>query len=153
MNKYLVLVFIILFLGTCDDGIPDLQTREESQELIDEYLADNNLTALMTASGLNYIITNEGEGTEMPDLTSSIVAHYHGYLTNGEVFDSTRGGNPISGPLTNFITGWKEGFQLFKKNGKGILIIPPHLGYGANQNGPIPANSILIFEIELQDFN
>jgi FKBP-type peptidyl-prolyl cis-trans isomerase FkpA len=65
------------------------------------------------------------------------------------VFDQTQPGATYSNYLNNLIVGWVNGIPYVKPGGKIRLYIPPSLGYGSAANGPIPANSILIFEIDL----
>lgn len=126
---------------------------EDNQQEIEEYLADNNLTAQSTASGLFYIIDNPGS-SDHPTLQSTVKVHYHGYFTNGNIFDSSISrGEPIDIPLTNVIAGWQEGIPLFGRGGTGQLFIPSHLAYGSNPPSGIRKDAVLIFDIELIDFN
>lgn len=81
-----------------------------------------------------------------------ISVHYVGTLTNGTKFDSSRDrGEPFQFPLGQgmVIQGWEQGFEGMKIGGVRKLTIPPSLGYGAQNVGPIPANSTLHFEVEL----
>jgi FKBP-type peptidyl-prolyl cis-trans isomerase len=81
-----------------------------------------------------------------------ITAHYVGHLTNGQVFDSSRDRNvPIQFTLGTgqVIKGWDEGIVGMREGGKRILKIAPDYGYGSRAIGAIPANSTLIFEVEL----
>jgi len=83
---------------------------------------------------------------------SVITVHYIGVLQNGQKFDSSIDrGQPFQFVLGagQVIAGWDQGFEGMKVGGKRILVIPPSLGYGPNPVGPIPANSTLIFEVEL----
>ncbi len=106
-----------------------------------------------TPSGLKFVELKAGKG-ERPSPGQTIVIHYVGKLENGEVFDSSRDrGKPLefiygSGKV---IEGLEEGVATMKPGGKRKLIIPPDLGYGSRSVGPIPANSTLIFEVELID--
>ena len=121
---------------------------------IEQYLADNDLEAAKTASNLYFIIETEGDG-EHPTESSTVTVDYHGFLTNGEVFDSSRDrGEPASFSLSSVIQGWKEGIPLLSRGGTGTLLIPHTLAYGANppQGSIIPLYAVLIFEVELQDF-
>lgn len=95
------------------------------------------------------ITTGSGLSAQAGD---TVVTHYTGRLTNGEVFDSsvTRG-TPITFTLGvgQVIRGWDEGLIGMKEGGKRMLTISPEYGYGDRQVGPIPANSTLEFEVEL----
>ena len=104
-----------------------------------------------TASGLKYQVLKEGTGTVSPKATDTVNVHYHGTLLDGTVFDSSvQRGEPISFPLNAVIPGWTEGLQLMKVGDKFKFEIPPNLAYGPNSPSPkIPANSTLVFEVEL----
>lgn len=142
----LCLIASFLFVGCGDDD--QECTIETSNVDITTYLNTNNLTAQSTASGLHYIIDTPG-GAEKPTSTSSVTVTYKGYLTNGETFDSN---DSFSFNLQNVIAGWREGIPLFGKGGSGRLFIPCQLGYGNFKQGSIPAGSVLIFDISLEDF-
>jgi len=107
-----------------------------------------------TESGLSYITVKEGTGPK-PQQGKMLLVHYSGYLEDGTLFDSSvQRGEPFRFILgaNQVIQGWDEGFALLSKGSKARLIIPPHLGYGDREVGPIPAASILIFDVELIDF-
>ncbi len=93
-----------------------------------------------------------GEGAEVKQY-DIVNVNYTGSLTNGNVFDSSL--NPGRSPFRftvgagQVIKGWDEGLIGMKVGGKRKLTIPPNMGYGNRQTGPIPANSVLIFEIDL----
>jgi FKBP-type peptidyl-prolyl cis-trans isomerase len=101
-----------------------------------------------TSSGLQIIDLTVGTGAEAT-ATSTITVNYTGYLDDGTVFDTSVGGTPYTQPLSNLITGWKEGIPGMKEGGKRRLIIPPELGYGAQGQGSVPPNATLTFDIEL----
>lgn len=105
--------------------------------------------AVTTPSGLVYEVLVKGEGPTPAD-TSVVRVHYEGSLINGTVFDSSyERGEPISFPLNRVIRGWTEGVQLMPVGSTYKFYIPSELAYGARESGPIPANSVLIFKIEL----
>jgi peptidylprolyl isomerase len=104
-----------------------------------------------TPSGLQYIDLVEGTGPT-PARGQRVSVHYTGWLKNGQKFDSSVDrGKPIQFTLGTgqVIKGWDEGLATMKVGGKRKLIIPPEIGYGDRDVGPIPANSVLIFEVEL----
>jgi FKBP-type peptidyl-prolyl cis-trans isomerase FkpA len=118
---------------------------------MDQYLADNKITAKPTASGLIYVETKKGSGAN-PKPTEIVKVHYTGMFLDGKVFDSSvERGEPVEFPLNQVIPGWTEGLQLMKKGGKAKLILPSVIAYGAQGNQGIPPYSPLVFEVELID--
>ena len=106
-----------------------------------------------TASGLEYTITEKGSGKK-PQNGDKVIVHYTGKLTNDTVFDSSvKRGQPFDFKLGagKVIKGWDEAFLLLQVGDKATIKFGPELGYGANATGSIPANSTLIFDIELLD--
>jgi len=105
-----------------------------------------------TDSGLEYRILRKGE-EKKPKATDNVEVHYHGWLDNGNVFDSSyKRGEKISFPLNRVIRGWTEGMQLVGKGGMIELQIPAELGYGERGAPPvIPPNARLHFLVELLD--
>ena len=93
-----------------------------------------------------------GDGQEVEKF-NIVTVNYTGLLENGTKFDSSL--NPGRTPFRftvgagQVIKGWDDGLMGMKVGGKRKLTIPPELGYGSRDNGPIPANSTLIFEIDL----
>ena len=98
-----------------------------------------------------YVIEEEGIG-EHPNIYSLVTVNYKGYLLDGTVFDETLPDEPIQFQLFQVIPGWQEGIQKFRTEGSGKLLIPSELGYGSDAQSDIPANSVLIFDIELLSF-
>lgn len=127
-----------------------LKVTDAEDEIL-QYLNDKDLTAQKSNSGLYYIINKQGDGKSATS-TSNVTVSYKGYFTNGTVFDeSTATG--VTFNLQQVIDGWKEGITYFNEGGEGILLIPPHLGYGYTDRTGIPAGSVLIFEIKLISVN
>ena len=124
-------------------------------EILDNYLKSNNIEAISTESGLRYVITEKGDGNK-PTVGSKVKVHYTGTLLEGQKFDSSIDrGEPFSFDLGvgMVIPGWDEGIGYLSKGAKATLYIPSPLAYGPNgAGGVIPGNAILIFEVELIDF-
>lgn len=112
----------------------------------------NEEDVLTTASGLQYVIIEEGTGPT-PEQGSIVEVHYNGTLEDGTKFDSSYDrGQPIQFPVGvgQVIPGWDEGIALMKQGGKAKLIIPPDLAYGEQgAGGVIPPNATLLFDVEL----
>ncbi|MFN2588974.1 MAG: FKBP-type peptidyl-prolyl cis-trans isomerase [Actinomycetota bacterium] len=104
-----------------------------------------------TDSGLEYEEIECGDGEEVAR-GDTIVVHYTGTLENGEEFDSSRGGEPVSFVLESgsLIEGWVEGIPGMREGGRRELTIPPDLGYGEAGNPPvIPGDATLMFDVEV----
>ena len=105
-----------------------------------------------TDSGLQYEVVKKAEGAQ-PKVSDVVSVHYQGTLVDGSVFDSSiERGEPVEFPVGGVIPGWVEGLQLMKVGEKYKFYIPSELAYGAQSPTPaIPANSTLVFEVELLD--
>ena len=144
-----VLIIFFMFNNAKNKKLAAENKLVGEQFLIDNKAKDNIQT---TASGLQYEVLSEGNGTEHPTATDTVKVHYHGTLLDGSVFDSSVDrGTPISFPLNRVIKGWTEGVQLMKVGDKYRFYIPASLAYGDSAAGSITAGSTLIFEVELLD--
>jgi FKBP-type peptidyl-prolyl cis-trans isomerase len=139
----------------------------EESKTIEAYLKEKGLNGTKTASGLYYVIEREGTGeTTTPNTTMYV--DYAGYLLDGTLFDTSipeiaKANNifneqrpyeplPVNVGMGQVIPGWDEGLLLLKKGSKAKFIIPSPLGYGENGAGSsIPANSILVFDVEVKN--
>lgn len=102
-----------------------------------------------TESGLLYEVIKAGTG-KIPTAQDEVKVHYHGTLTNAEVFDSSRDrGEPATFQVGQVIPGWTEALQLMKTGAKWKFYIPSDLAYGENGNNAIGPNEVLTFEVEL----
>lgn len=110
-------------------------------------------TLTRTGTGLYYRDLAVGQGTEAQP-GHRVAVRYQGSLADGTQFDATGPNDP---PFTfllgarQVISGWDQGVAGARVGGRRLLVIPPNLGYGARANGPIPANSILVFTVEIVD--
>ena len=142
---------LLLFMLVIN-GCKKVDQEELDDSSIQTYLSDNGLVATKHNSGLYYIISDSGFGGN-PDINTTVSVYYRGTLLDGTEFDKTLAPSPaLVYPLSALIPGWQIGIPLFQKGGKGKLFIPSALGYGAKATGNIPKNSVLIFDIELVDF-
>ena len=132
---------------------PQIDMSVDYSDEIDAYIAAEKLGEFKkTETGLYIQLDNAGSD-DKPNLGSFLTLNYEGYLLNGNKFDGTDGTpTTFPFPVSQLIMGWQEGLPLFGKGGKGKLIIPPYLGYGDRDSPEIPANSVLVFDIEIIDF-
>ncbi|KFN51203.1 MAG: FKBP-type peptidyl-prolyl cis-trans isomerase [Arenimonas sp.] len=117
------------------------------------FLAENKSKpgVQVTESGLQYRVERAGNGAT-PTASDVVRVHYKGTLLNGETFDSSYDrGEPAEFGLGQVIPGWSEGVQLMKVGSKYTFWIPAELAYGEAGGGPIPANAMLTFEVELME--
>ncbi|KPX21875.1 Peptidyl-prolyl cis-trans isomerase [Pseudomonas amygdali pv. dendropanacis] len=125
---------------------------EEASAAGKKFLEENGKKdgVVTTASGLQYQIIKKADGAQ-PKPTDVVTVHYEGKLIDGKVFDSSvERGSPIDLPVGGVIPGWVEGLQLMHVGEKIKLFIPSDLAYGAQSPSPaIPANSVLVFDLEL----
>jgi FKBP-type peptidyl-prolyl cis-trans isomerase FkpA len=147
MRIYLPILLIFLAISGCNKKKISTQAAED-EKIITDYIARYGWNAQSTGSGLYYYIQSPGTGTQ-PTASSTVKVKYTGMLEDGTVFDQSSQGATFS--LNSVIQGWKEGIPYFKEGGKGYLLIPSALGYGSQASGKIPANSVLIFQVELVD--
>lgn len=145
--KIKFLFLLSIFLISCSDDNKPKDYVSLNDKEIQDYLAENELQAEKSASGLYYIIDSEGTGAQ-PNTTDQVRVSYKGYYTNGNVFDQSPS-EGISFNLQQVISGWTEGITYFKEGGSGMLFVPAHLGYGSQDYRGIPGGSVLIFEINL----
>ena len=143
-------------MGSLQQSIRDKAKKEGEVNLkvADEFLAKNkedNPDVKETPTGLQYRVIEEGDGAS-PVQTDRVKVHYAGKLIDGSEFDSSyERGEPTEFGLNQVIKGWTEGLQLMKVGSKYEFFIHPKIAYGSRPRPTIPANSVLIFEVELLD--
>ena len=142
-------LLIFCLLVSCNNDSNDFKPQTDAD--IQKYIADHNLTAVKTESGLYYVINTQGTGVK-PTSASNVTVAYKGYYLDGKVFDQSKP-EGISFGLNQVIKGWTEGIPYFNEGGEGILLIPYQLGYGINNYNGIPGGSVLVFDIKLLKVN
>ncbi len=136
-------------------------------EILDNYMTENNIDAVTTESGLRYVINEEGKGPNA-EAGQVVSVGYAGRILDGPYFDTSsesvareqgifNENRPAYEPYSftlgqgRVIKGWDEGIALLNKGAKATLYIPSPLGYGNRGSGIIKPNSILVFDVELVD--
>jgi FKBP-type peptidyl-prolyl cis-trans isomerase FkpA len=125
------------------------ETIAKGKAYLDENAKKAGVT--VTESGLQYEVITAADGPK-PKAEEKVRVKYKGTFIDGTEFDSTEksnGGEPVEFNLNQVIKGWTEGVQLMGVGSKFKFTIPAELGYGDRDVGPIPANSTLLFEVEL----
>jgi FKBP-type peptidyl-prolyl cis-trans isomerase FkpA len=131
----------------CQQSLGNPQATTAEIATVQAYLTSQGITsAVQHSSGMFYTIIDAGTGAT-PGQCNNVSVRYTGKLTNGSIFDQAL--TPVTFPLSNLITGWRIGIPLIKVGGTVRLFIPPSLGYGNRAVGSIPANSVLVFDIDL----
>jgi peptidylprolyl isomerase/FKBP-type peptidyl-prolyl cis-trans isomerase FklB len=165
MNRPLSLALALVALGaalTLSACGPSKKQQEEalakqqaSLTASRTFMADNAKQPGVVAlpDGLQYKIVRSGPATgAKPDPSDEVKVNYEGKLVDGTVFDSSyERGQPASFPLQGLVPAWKEALVMMRPGDEWTLYVPPELGYGAEDKGPIPGNSVMIFRIELID--
>ena len=148
-NEKIAVTVSIVTVALLLYGVSFLNLFNPNPQMNDQVLSE----AALPASGVQAtdIVSGTGEVAAPGDV---VTVNYVGTLTNGEKFDSSYDrGQAFIFPLGvgRVIRGWDEGVQGMRVGGRRRLVIAPDYGYGAQANGAIPANSVLIFEVELLD--
>ena len=140
------LAVILLSVGGCARAQSD--TQNPTSFMAQNALADG---VKVLPSGVQYKILKSGPATGAhPTPQDEITVNYEGALLNGQIFDSSyKRGMPSTFQLQGLIPGWIDALQQMRPGDEWIIWVPPSLGYGDEQKGPIPANSVLVFHLEL----
>ena len=148
IRMLVLLLMISVTVISCEKRRAKKQA-EEDEHIILDYVESMGLTASKTDEGLYYVIDQLGTGA-YPSAGSNVTVAYIGYFTDGSLFDESPS-TGITFNLQNVIEGWTLGIPKFKEGGNGTLLVPSGLGYGPTGTGSIPANQVLIFDVELID--
>lgn len=129
----------------------DMEKQKDiDDKLIQEYLTANKINAQKTATGLYYVVKKAGKGKKAAQGTM-VSVNYVGKLLNGNEFDSSKDKSfEFKVGVGQVIPGWDEGISLLSEGSTATLYIPSNLGYGPMAMGEqLPANSILVFDVEV----
>ena len=149
--KKLLILFSFFIISGCVQDSPNIQQIENLQFFIDNQKNDQ---VIEIEPGLQYLVIDSGDPmSDPPKLNQTISAHFHGTLTNGEVFWSSLDSEPLKIELSKLIVGCQKAISLMRKGDKWIVYIDPTMAYGEEGRPGIPSNSILIFEIELLEIS
>lgn len=164
--RLFVLLCTALLLSACDSDskteaereafraeLIDKALNDDTRKVGDQFLAANATKAgvVVRPSGLQYSELQAGSGPK-PTLDQYVVVNYEGQRVDGVQIDASKPGKPATFPLNQVIRGWREGLSLMSKGAKWELYVPADLAYGATSPSDlIPANSTLIFTVELVD--
>lgn len=152
----IAVIMVVIAVGYFKITTTNKKAAEENIKHGLKFLQDNSsvIGVETTASGLQYMVLEQGTGTEHPTASSNVTVHYHGTLMDGRVFDSSVDrGQPINFGLNQVIKGWTEGVQLMVVGEKTRFFIASDLAYGNRGTGMIPPGSLLIFDVELIAIN
>jgi len=134
------LLTLVLLFSCKDDEAPDPDL------VIADYVASEGLNITTTASGLRYEFQEEGTG-DLPVSNSIMSITFTGKLTDGSIFAAAT--TPVEAYITNQIAGLQEGLRLMRSGSKATFIMPPDIALGEIALEDIPANSVVIYEIEV----
>lgn len=163
--------FRVREIANQDVVVERLQAKQMDTDrgIIDEYLVNNNLEANFTDEGIAVVTLESGNG-EFPENGDLVKVDYTVRLLDGTLIDTSNealakennvfsaqrpgGYKPYEFTLGNreVIEGWDLGVPSVDKGGKAKLLVPSQYAYGARNSGPIPPNSVLVFDIEVVDF-
>lgn len=145
------LVFDI-HLESVESTVEQIQRLQDDVEAIDAHIANEEITGVTEhESGIRYKITELGTGAS-PFLYSTVKLNYKGMLmSDGSVFTDqvAEPGANFSSRVVNYPHGVLLGLQLIPEGSKATFYVPSVLAFGANSYTGVPANSIIIFEIDL----
>jgi len=155
MKKHFTLFFSLFVIGlaSCQKGDVTSQQAAIDDAKIQAYIKANNIPAIKDPSGLYYQIVTPGDPTTKPTLLSTVQLTYTNNFLDGVNFDHVDVVSYKLGKLINsggFMTrGMQIGLPYIGTGGRIILIVPSALGYGNSTQYTVPANSILIYTIDL----
>lgn len=169
MTKRILLTCAALVLAGCGDRHDDIEKEMAAYQSSMDATASQNLKAgqdylgkvarepgvVTLPSGLMYkVVESPNPSAPQPTVKDTVTVNYEGKLIDGTTFDSSYQRNePASFPLGGVVEAWQIGIPLMHKGDTIMLYVPPKLGYGEQNQGPIPPNSVLVFKVQLLGIN
>ncbi len=155
MKRYLLLFcMVIAGLAACKKSEKfdaEAQAKLDDAQIV-KYLSDSSIVATKDESGLYYQIITPGSASK-PTVSNGIYITYEGKLMSTSAVFDTKTSPYYFASMTGLIQGWQIGVPKIGKGGRIKLFIPSGLAYKNEASGGVPANSVLIFDITLVDFN
>jgi FKBP-type peptidyl-prolyl cis-trans isomerase len=144
-------VTIATLSGMAASAVPACAAQAEADPA-EAFLAKNRQAkgVVETPSGLQYQVITSGAGDARPTDADVALVNYEGKLLDGTIFDKSQ--QPTAMAVTGVVPGFAEALKLMTKGSSYRFWLKPSLGYGDEVNGPIPAHSVLVFDVQLLDF-
>ncbi len=162
--RVLFLISVVTFFSGCGEdpekaafrkALVEKALNDDTRKAGNAFLLENQKKAdvVTLASGLQYKVLESSPSGTYPSMLQSVVVHYEGTRVDGGVVDSSYArGKPSTFPLKSVIKGWQEALLKMKTGDVWMLYLPADLAYGATSpSEAIPANSALVFKVELME--
>lgn len=151
-KNFLVILALPFLMSACTKTTNQCNTTgvptAAELSVLKSNLAAKSITAIKSPAGFYYEIISQGTGA-VPTSNSTVRVRYTGKLFNNSIFDTNTTYDGAKLKLSSLISGWQKGLKLINVGGEINLYLPPTLGYGCTAQSSIPANSNLIFNIQL----
>jgi len=149
MKKIIFLLPLFILLAACGKNSETGAVMNDTEKFIEQFKKQSNVKEL--DGGILVQTIKQGQGVT-PISTDTVTVNYTGKLIDGKVFDSSiPRGEPAQFPLNQVIECWTKGVAQMRKGGKAVLVCPAPTAYGSRALPGIPANSTLVFEVDLLD--
>lgn len=122
---------------------------ESFDHQIQAYLDSTGINMERTEEGLYYSILEEGHGEKRINYKDQVTFAYKGSFLTGNTFQVIGREEPLKYKVNQLIIGWQDALMMLKEGGRIHIIIPPQLGYATKKTDIIPANTILMYELEV----
>lgn len=155
MKRFVVALAAVLALAACSKPAPKATDSKAAAAAAAAFMTKNGKAPGVKTlpSGVQYRIVHSGPETGLhPTLNDEVKVHYELKLLDGTVIDSSFDrGAPEVMDLRSLVGAWKLTIPQMRPGDEWEIWAPPSLGYGAEDNGPIPGNSVLVFRVQLID--